>query len=366
MFSENESSLKRMGAADFYTLLTEFSDACKASKFQKMDYKVWRNLFFFAKQNRGYVLFCYRRTANEIDVYCYNDEVSLLGHYTFVASDGFFAFLRNEFKQEDKDKMTTMSSGISVSTNTSNITCNDCYADNKTATNTVYNSYYPSYTGTSGITISTDDFCRKSECPLKNEKKEEKDMNFNFDFGQVDNNNIRMSPYGIAIKNRDGKWVSFNPQTQDVIDVECFNFNMKGLLWKMPVAVSAIAVGDTVIHNHKPMYVISVDDGIWVADIYEGERKSIMPLTNMFGFNFITKVVSIMDMSAFGMKDAKAPSAENPFGGNFIQMMMLGQMFGEDNGKSFLDGDMGKFMAMSMVMGGKNPFANMFGIGNQA
>ena len=136
---------------------------------------------------------------------------------------------------------------------------------------------------------------------------------FNFDFGFVDSN-IRMSPYGMAVRNADGRYVSYDVKTGSVIDVEPFNFEGHRLMMKMPVAIKDIAIGDIVIHNHKPMFVVSTGDKITAIDIYNGEEKTILLTKNIFGFDFIIKVISFINFSG--------ASAENPFG-NMWPLFML-------------------------------------------
>lgn len=163
-----------------------------------------------------------------------------------------------------------------------------------------------------------------SNCyPVKNYKinfneleKENKDMKgFNFDFGPCTNDNVRMSMYGLAIQNNAGVWVSYN--NGQVIDVDIMNFDGRQYMFKMPVAIKDIKVGDVVVHNRVPMFVTSVEGGVHVVDIRAGEAKTIVPTTNMFGFNFITKIVSMFD--AFGT----APTADQPFG-NMLPFMLMG------------------------------------------
>lgn len=167
--------------------------------------------------------------------------------------------------------------------------------------------------------------CRISELEEEQEKcnkrkDNEKTMNtnkmFNFDFGFVDSN-IRMSPYGMAVRNADGRYVSYDVKTSSVIDVEPFNFEGHRLMMKMPVAIKDVAVGDIVIHNHKPMFVVSTGDKITAIDIYNGEEKTILPTVNMFNFNYMTKVVSL-----FNFTGNNTPTAENPFG-NIIPFMLM-------------------------------------------
>lgn len=173
-------------------------------------------------------------------------------------------------------------------------------------------------------------------------RKEKKNMDTNkmfngFEFGPVDDR-IKMSPYGMAIRNADSRYVSYDAKSGNIVDVEVFNFENHKLIWKMPVAVSAITVGDTVIHMKKPMFVTSVTNGITVIDIFNGEVKTIVPAQNMFGFNFVTKVVSL-----FNFTGDNTPSAENPFG-NIMPFMLMGNE----------DMDMKDFFMMMAVANGGN------------
>lgn len=159
---------------------------------------------------------------------------------------------------------------------------------------------------------------KRNKCSIR--KDNEKSMNtnkmFNFDFGFVDSN-IRMSPYGMAIRNADGRYVSYDAKTGSVIDVEPFNFEGNRFMMKMPVAIKDVAIGDIVIHNHKPMFVVSTGDKITAIDIYNGEEKTILPTVNMFNFNYMTKVISL-----FNFTGNNTPTAENPFG-NIIPFMLM-------------------------------------------
>lgn len=163
---------------------------------------------------------------------------------------------------------------------------------------------------------------------------------FNFDFGPCTNDNIRMSMYGLAVKNTAGTYVSYNPATQEIVDVDIFNFDGGKYMYKMPVAIKDVAVGDVVIHQRKPMFVVSIGDTtLTVIDPVAGERKEIMLTRSPFGFNFATKIVSLFSMGAMG-----AASAENPFG-NMLPLLLL------SDGKSK---DMDPMMLMMMLNGGGN------------
>ena len=144
---------------------------------------------------------------------------------------------------------------------------------------------------------------------------------FNFDFGPVNSNNVRLSMYGLAVKNKDGKYVSYNASTDEIMDVDILNFNGNKFLYKMPVAVKDIAVGDIVIHQHLPVFVVNINkDGktLKVVDPINGEKKEIMLTKSPFGFNFATKIVNFI-ADAF---NTTGVSADNPFGNMWMLAMM--------------------------------------------
>lgn len=147
---------------------------------------------------------------------------------------------------------------------------------------------------------------------------------------------------GIAVRSSKGEYLTYNAATGATVDVTGFTFDFQ----KMPAAIKDLRAGDMVLHRGKPMYVQSVEeDGIHCIDILNSENKVIVPVTNMFGFNFVTKVVSLMNFNA------AQPSAENPFG-NLMPFMMMSSVMGDDS-----DNDFSKMM---MMMGGSNPFTTMF------
>jgi hypothetical protein len=179
------------------------------------------------------------------------------------------------------------------------------------------------------------------DCDNRKEKEnmDTNKMFANFDFGPVASH-IRMSPYGLAMKNADGKYVSYDRNSGNIVDVEIFNFDAQKFLYKMPVAVNAVAIGDIVVHMRKAMFVSAVNGNrISVIDIYNGEVKDIMPTTSPFGFNFITKVVSLIDMSG--------ANAETPFG-NMLPLLMMGE------GQDFKD-----ILPLMLMTGNAGAFGNM-------
>ena len=172
----------------------------------------------------------------------------------------------------------------------------------------------------------------------------------NFDFGPfTEPGVVALSPYGIAVRTTKGEYLTYNAATGATVDVTSFTFDFQKMIYKMPAAIKDLRAGDMVLHRGKPMYVQSVEeDGIHCIDILNSENKVIVPVTNMFGFNFVTKVVSLMNFNA------AQPSAENPFG-NLMPFMMMSSVMGDDS-----DNDFSKMMMMSMMMGGSNLFTAMF------
>ena len=242
---------------------------------------------------------------------------------------------------------------------------------------------YNTFTNTSSLsylseTVTTNDLSQlKDRIDIvetkinSNERKEPNTMDMfsalNLDFGPVASNIIRISPFGLAIKTANREWHTYDAANQKIIDVSDFSFSLGDahILYKMPVAPAAVAVGDLILHNGVPVYVIDFEDesnkaaGIIVIDTDSNERKTILPVCNVFNFNFITKVVSLFNFGTGANSIFGTPSADQPFG-NILPMMMMSEMFGK-NSKSGDKTDIFTIMMMSqMFAGGANPFENMF------
>ena len=152
-------------------------------------------------------------------------------------------------------------------------------------------------------------------------RKENDSMNLfkGFDFGSCENDNVKVSMYGIAVKNANGTWVSYDAKSNNVVDVDILNFDAK-YLYKMPVAIKDVKAGDTIIHCRKPVFVTQNENGkILCVDPAAAEEKIVLPVKNMFGFDFVVKIVNLFD----GMNGFEAPSADQPFGNNLWMFMML-------------------------------------------
>lgn len=158
----------------------------------------------------------------------------------------------------------------------------------------------------------------------------------NLEFGPV--KGINMSHLGIALKNAAGNMVSYDRQNGEIIDVDLIDFNAENMVYAMPCAIKDIKKGDVIRHvNGDAVFVTDTEGGIHVIDVAAGEKKKILPTKSMFGFDFVTKIVSLIDFSAMNA------SADQPFG-NMLPLMML-----SDNKSSMRD-----MLPMMMLMNGGN------------
>jgi hypothetical protein len=201
----------------------------------------------------------------------------------------------------------------------------------------ILNFYYISELTTAEVYVCTCSFKEETELyhnltnaekfiNNNNKEKEEKTMkNFNFDFGPCTNNNVRLSVYGLAVENNNQEWVSYDAANGSIMNVDLLNFDARKYMFKMPVAINDVKVGDVIVHNRVPMFVLGVEDnGIVAVDVKMGEEKKILPTKSPFGFNFITKIICLFDN--FMTSGENADSA-NPFG-NMLPLFLMGN---EDN-----------------------------------
>ena len=238
------------------------------------------------------------------------------------------------------------------------------------------NVYYNPYTTTAGsisinsdgivcngtnLTLKINDIQEEIE-KLKNKESEENKM-FNFEnlkekfqFGEYED--AKMSPYGIAFQNGD-EYFAVNTKTMELIDATglVFDFNC---VYAMPVAANAVKVGDYIIHNYSPVLVRAVhEDGTLKCwHLLAHEVVTVLPVKSPFGFNFYTKLVSLVDN--MGM----TPTNDNPFGNIWPLLLMNGKKDNKDMLMlmMLMNQQGGQFNPMMMYMmmdGNKNDFLPM-------
>ena len=164
---------------------------------------------------------------------------------------------------------------------------------------------------------------------------------FNFDFGPIkDNDAVRMSPYGLAVKNVNGTYQAYDKKNGEIMDVDVFNFKADNMFFKMPVGIDAVSAGDLIVFNRKPCFVFGFSEqgDVIVIDIALGEKKTILPTKSPFGnFTFITKIVSLFDNMM------TPPSNDNPLGNMWMFTLL------DNDNKSMKD-----ILPMMMLMNGTN------------
>jgi hypothetical protein len=182
----------------------------------------------------------------------------------------------------------------------------------------------PATVNTNGIIWQYDDTIKIDDTTTKFINKEDKEMNtnniINFDFGPVQSDCIRLSTYGLAVKNKEGVYVSYDPTSKSLVNVDIFSFEGKKFLYKIPAAIDDIKVGDIVLHNKAVHYVVGLGDDfktLKVIDPMAGERKEILLTKSPFGFDFAIKVVNLLA----GAFDSAATST-NPFGNMWMMALM--------------------------------------------
>ena len=153
--------------------------------------------------------------------------------------------------------------------------------------------------------------------PKSETTKENKKMKFGkFNFGPITDGSVAMSIRGLAVKNTAGEFVAYDEKNDEIIEVTGMTFDCGNMIFAVPVALKDVAMGDVIVHNKHYCYVMDGDETVLnVIDVSDGTIKDIMPAKSPFGFNYVTKVISLMDIG-------KA-SADSPFGDNFLTMMYM-------------------------------------------
>lgn len=166
---------------------------------------------------------------------------------------------------------------------------------------------------------------KSGETEIKN-NTEENNMKtnnlINFEFGPVSNTQFRISPYGIAVATKSNGWVAYNSKTEEVFNVDIINFDVSQLIYKMPVTMSNIKPGDILIHSERPVFVRKVNENgtVSVLNYANSTVIDILPVKSPFGFNFFTKICSLIDLNTI------SADADNPFG-NILPFLIFS---GED------------------------------------
>lgn len=327
----------RIAKSDILLLMTDFQNKCNTTEnYDECDIKSWKELY---EADAWEIKMCETFTETYIDIFVYDDAAHIADRFFykcihFNSGDRCFgSYLQDNYYRLVEMSQTFDEKVFMKDVSFATVKIDDCRIPTD-AIAYATKDYIDLGVNNTAIEFNGDVVINGS---LTVKEKGDTNMNkLGLDFGSCKNDNIKLSPYGIAVKNlRIGAWVSYDVKTKKVVNVNDFVFN-GSYLYKMPVALKDIKAGDVVLHNKTPMYVEGVkDDKLLVVDPVDAEEKIVLPLANMFGFNFITKIVSVVDLSA------AAPSEDSPFG-NLLPFMLMS------------DGDIDPAMLMFMNGGAAN------------
>mgnify|MGYP001034504110 CR=1 FL=1 len=151
---------------------------------------------------------------------------------------------------------------------------------------------------------------RTENTPVQEEREERTNMfnSFNQNFGKINSTQFKLSINGLAVRGKDGKYLTFNPETRELIEVtNGFFDNMSDLLFMMPAV--EVEKGDIILHQNKPYYITSVTEhSVKGVDFEEAVESVLIPKTNVFGVKYFTKVFNCLGTNnVLGTELAKNP-----------------------------------------------------------
>ena len=172
-------------------------------------------------------------------------------------------------------------------------------------------------------------------------------------FGKIAPGMCRLTMNGnIAVKCENG-YKSYNVKKGTLTNVTNFCFNVGDEMFFV-IPTNKVEVGDIILVKGKPKCVTEVKKKIiTVIDYENSEVRQVVPERHVFmgSTYFYGKVISMFGNS---FKQGKGL-------GYVMKMMMMSQMLGSGSQQGgMFGGGMGQVMAMSMFMGGNNPFEGMF------
>ena len=360
--------------------LDNFAARVRAKDYDRIPYTNWQTVFGFTKLNPSKKIVLAIDSTSKMTLTASNSQFSMNSYGMLSLKDyledtyyelplqaaSSLAFNVNDLIAYRKVEL----SNSNYAASTANTVLNSNYGTTTTWTGTITNNgtcypndgiYSPNYATQSEVDKIKAQI-ESIKTNISENKEEKKDMNFfkNFEFGPVKDGNVRLSPYGLAVKNLDGSWVSYDAASDSIIDVDVFNFEGKNLIYKIPAAPHTVHAGDMIVHQGKGMYVLTDvcegDTCVSVIDPRAGESKEILFTKSPFGFTFVTKLVSLLDMSGINA------NTDNPFG-NLWPLALMGDkdcdaatmmafmMMNNSEGCNF---DMSNPMMMYALMGGDN------------
>ena len=170
-----------------------------------------------------------------------------------------------------------------------------------------------------------------------NEEKQMKLSNkFGLEFGKIDNGSLAITPFGLAVKSREG-YVAY--KEGELIDVGDMILEIEmDIFWAVPCPKDQLKEGDIIKLKGRYAVVLGDEKYLWIDS---GEEVKVREIKNLFGLNFATKVITLIDFSKMDMFGNES-NAFNPLmlmamssgkgDNNFMEMMLMSQMFNNGGG----------------------------------
>lgn len=192
--------------------------------------------------------------------------------------------------------------------------------------------------------------CEECSNECIEEREENKIMNNLFSdlgFGKLKTDKFKLSMNGIAVAQSNGKYVVYNKDNNEFVDVDNMLFDIKDALFLLPAI--DVNVGDTVVHENKPYFIVDTENEIKAVSYEDCTQTVLIPKSTMFGIKYFTKVFSMFGDSFASNGDLFS----NP-------MMLMAFMEGKSSDltnlmlfNSLSKGDLGSNpMALAMMLKG--------------
>lgn len=196
------------------------------------------------------------------------------------------------------------------------------------------------------------------------------------DFGFVTTGDIKLSTYGVAVRNTSNEYVSYDTSNDEIVNVNGLTFDIDHAIMKMPVTVDNLSAGDYILFNNNVIVVKSVaGTSVKGINLRTQSNTTVKYAKSPFGLNYMTKLVTLFNLNGtqndtgammlplllsddFKNSDMMTVLALGGFMGGQTNMnpMMMAMMLGDDDSISMKD-----IMMISMMSGQSNPFAGLFG-----
>lgn len=209
--------------------------------------------------------------------------------------------------------------------------------------------------------------CTVSGCTAANKNNNNKKGGFNMNMktifggnvGKVEDRRFAMSFKGIAIMDNTDKYQAYDKEAGTLTDVtDLLISDSTEFLFAMPKAKAE--AGDLVMKDNTPYYVtdILVNGGLAVVNPLAGKSEVLVPKKNIFGFNFVIVIQSLLNFDA---------TDDQPFG-NMLPLLLMkdGGLGGGDSLSTLLmmqafgggTGDMNSMLPLLLMkdggLGGKD------------